>query len=230
MDGSCDKDEIKTYSDPAASPATQILNLNAKLNELRDAAGIEGREGPRVLVVGEEATGKTSVVRTLASYATRQGYQPLVINVDPKDSMLSLPGTLSACVFATVMDPEAVDGWGSTPTSGPSIVPVKLPWVGLFGREKPEEDAEFYKTAVGKLAETTSGRFSGDAAVKRAGMIVDGFASAGEDESGLDLIAHVVDELSGTFRIGFEDDVGWADINYLHPKQSTSSLYWELPR
>ena len=202
LEGACQYEEVKTFNTAGASAAAQVVNLNSKLSDLRLSAGREGREGPRVMVIGDDKSGKTTLVRTLASYATRQGYQPLVVNTDPREGMLSLPGTLSASVFATIMDPESVDGWGSTPTSGPSLVPVKLPLVTYFGHERPHEDEDFYRTAVGRLAESTSGRLSEDGEVKRSGLLVDSFGIKADDKAGLELIAHVVDELSGKLSRG----------------------------
>ncbi|QPH19068.1 hypothetical protein C2857_004221 [Epichloe festucae Fl1] len=196
IEGRTDDDTIAEYAAPQANPATSYVNLHARLGEMRVAAAREKREGPRVLVTGPAVVGKTTLVKTLTSYATRQGYEPIVVNADPKEGMLSLPGTLSASVFATVMDPEAVDGWGSTPTSGPSTVPVKLPLVHYFGHNSPEDDPEFYRQLTSKIASTVSGRLSQDEGVRSSGAIVDSMGIDEKSEIGMDLLAHVVDELS----------------------------------
>ncbi|KAI5464938.1 pre-mRNA cleavage complex II protein Clp1 [Mariannaea sp. PMI_226] len=196
IDGQCDYDSVSEYAAPTENPANSYLNLHGKLNEMRQAAAREGREGPRVLVTGPPNIGKTTLAKTLTSYATRQGYQPLVINADPNEGMLSLPGTLTASVFATVMDPEAVDGWGSTPTSGPSSVPVKLPLVFYYGCESSEDDADFYREITSNLAGSTSGRLSEDDTVRSSGVIMDGFSVTEDSQTGYELVAHVVDEFS----------------------------------
>lgn len=196
VEGRCDDDFVAQYAHPAASPANAHLSLHSCLADMRAAAARLGREGPRILIAGPPSAGKTTLARTLTSYATRQGHQPVVVNADPRQGMLSLPGTLSTAVFATVMDPEAADGWGSTPTSGPSLVPVKLPLVYYFGRDSAEDDADLYRHLVGRIASAVSARLIEDPRVRSAGVIVDGMRIGETSTIGIDLIAHVVDELS----------------------------------
>lgn len=186
------------YANPTDNPANVHVNLHGQLNDMRQKAAREGTEGPRVLIVGPADVGKTTVARTLTSYATRQGYQPLVVNANPKEGMLSLPGTLSASVLATVLDVEAVDGWGSTPTSGPSSVPVKLPLVFYYGRASPDEDPDFFRELMSKLAGSVSARLSEDEDVKSSGVIIDGMGLPEQSKDGYELVAHIVDEFSGT--------------------------------
>lgn len=196
IEGRCDNDSVAEYLNPIANPATSHINLHARLSDMRVDATRQRREGPRVLIAGPPNSGKTTLAKTLTSYATRQGYQVITVNANPRDGMLSLPGTLSASVFATVMDPEAVDGWGSTPTSGPSTVPVKLPMVFNYGWESAEEDEDLYRELIGRLAGAVSGRLSEDEEVRGSGVIVDGIGVSEDGQIGMELTAHVVDEFS----------------------------------
>lgn len=203
IEGQPEHERISPASDNVNvnTSANAAVNLHAHLNELRAAAGRRRSEGPRVLVAGPRgAVGKTTLVRTLTAYATRQGYQPLVINADPEDAILTLPGTISAAVFGTIMDVEAVgDGWGGTPTSGPSPVPVKLPLVHYFGSRTPSEEPGFYRQLASKLAGAASARLNGDDDVRPSGIIVDSVGvdeGEGNNAEGVDLLAHIIEEVS----------------------------------
>ncbi|OLN95718.1 mRNA cleavage and polyadenylation factor CLP1 [Colletotrichum chlorophyti] len=202
VEGSTADDFLAEYTKPQDSPSNSHLNLHFQLTAMRQRAATERREGPRIAICGPPATGKTSLARTLASYATRVGAQPLVVNTDPKEGMLSLPGTLSASVVGTVLDIEAVDGWGTTPTSGPSQVPVKLPLAYYYGYSSAEEDSKRYRELVSKMAATVTSRLAQDPEVKSSGMIIDTPGLNEKSQAGMDNFAHVVEELSVNIIIG----------------------------
>ena len=109
--------------------------------------------------------------------------------------MLALPGSLSAAVMGTLMDVE--EGWGSSPTSGPSLTPVKLPLVYWLGLGSPEDDTKVFKPVCSRLALAVTGRLDEDEEVKRAGVIIDtsGVISAGKNN--YECITHIAAEFSG---------------------------------
>ncbi|KAK1543921.1 pre-mRNA cleavage complex II protein Clp1 [Colletotrichum paranaense] len=196
VEGVLAEESVADYAKPQDSPANSVLNLHFQLTAMRQRAAAERREGPRIAVCGPPTTGKTSLTRTLTSYAARVGAQPLVVNTDPKEGMLSLPGTLSASVVGSLLDVEAVDGWGTTPTSGPSQVPVKLPLVYYYGHASSEEDPAKYKELVSKMAATVTSRLGQDPEVKGSGMIIDTQAVTETNQVGMENFVHVVEELS----------------------------------
>ncbi|ERT03215.1 hypothetical protein HMPREF1624_01521 [Sporothrix schenckii ATCC 58251] len=205
--------------------------------------GSPGSAGPRLLVCGPPHSGRTSLVRMLTAWATKmasfaappppppqpyqqpqqpppppppQYQQPCVVNVDPREGLLSLPGTLSAAVFATLMDleTEGGSGWGGAPSSGPSAVPVKLPLVYNYGYARPSDAPDLYRGLVTRLAGAVASRASEDANVAASGLLIDTPAVTA-DESGkandnnknknngkhghlmsMDLLAHIIDEFS----------------------------------
>ena len=160
----------------------------------RDAAA--GKYGPRVLIVGPGDAGKTSLVRLLTAYATRSGRQPAVVNLDPRQGFLSVPGSLSAAVYASPIDVE--EGWGSSPVSGPTALPVKTPLVYHYGLPSPADGPKLYRPLVTRLALAVTSRMEEDEAVREAGCIIDtpGSISLGK-EGTYDDIRHIIAEFSG---------------------------------
>lgn len=196
------------------TPMSEYLNLHFALENMRiDAsrARLEGRSdaagGPRVLVVGPENAGKTTLVKTLAGYASRTGRSPLVVNLDPREGMLCLPGCVSAAVIGAgaILDVEdaAGNGWGASPMAGPSAVPVKMPLVYHYGYANPEEKPDVFKPISTRLALAATSRYEEDLGVKEAGIIVDTAGSVSMGKGGYDIIQHIVSEFSSMFASSF---------------------------
>ncbi|XXG98276.1 hypothetical protein Hte_004599 [Hypoxylon texense] len=182
-------------SEPTAeeTPMVSYLNLHFKLEAFRLAAQRSGQMGPRVLVVGPPNAGKTSLVKMLTGWATRMGRQPLVVNTDCREGMLALPGSLSAAVFPSIIN--ITTDWGSTPSSGPSAVPVKLPIAYCYGLEYPEKNIRLFKMLLSRLAVAVTSRLAEDPDVKTSGLLIDtGGVSA--SKGGYDHIAHIISEFS----------------------------------
>ncbi|CAK7205399.1 Cleavage polyadenylation factor subunit clp1 [Sporothrix eucalyptigena] len=226
VDGACDSEEVVAGGVKASegttagvSPMISYMNLHMLLASQRATAasmprGNPAATGPRLLVCGPPHSGRTSLVRTLTAWATKmvsvatpsqlQHQQPCVVNVDPREGMLSLPGTLSAAVFATLMDleTEGGSGWGGAPSSGPSAVPVKLPLVYNYGYARPSDAPDLYWGLVTRLAGAVSSRMSEDAAVDASGLLIDTPAvtadPSGKDSSlmSIDSLVHIIEEFS----------------------------------
>ncbi len=206
------------------------LNLHFKLEGLRSAAaaaaqqqktgqaygGHAGTMGPRVMVVGTRGAGKSTLVRTLAGWATRMGRQPLAVSTDPREGVLALPGTLSAAVLATVSDPadNGGGGWAAgvagTPMSGPSAVPVKLPLAYYYGLASPADNPRLYRGVCAAVAAAVTARLADDPDVRAAGLLIDtpalpepppppgGDNGGGGSDDGqyYDLLTHIASEFS----------------------------------
>ncbi|KAJ4387105.1 Cleavage polyadenylation factor subunit clp1 [Gnomoniopsis smithogilvyi] len=203
IEGACERQSVAEIPADVNPATTSHLNLHFLLNNLRNDAKASraSTTGPRVMLVGPNGVGKTTLARTLTSYAVKMGSQPIVVNTDPREGMLSLPGTLTAACFATMLDIEAegMNGWGTTPTSGPSTVPPKLPIVYQYGHQHATHDLQLYKELSSKLAGTVTGRLSEDSDTKASGLIIDtpGVTLTGKlGEKETEMLAHLVDEFS----------------------------------
>ncbi|KAJ5656447.1 Pre-mRNA cleavage complex II Clp1 [Penicillium longicatenatum] len=180
------------------TPMVEYANLHFALESIREESQGSGKDGPRVLLLGPDNAGKTSLSKILTAYATKVGGQPLVVNLDPTEGMLSVPGTLTATAFRTMLDVE--NGWGNSPMSGPSPVPVKLPLVYSYPLPSPlDAEGSVYRPIVSRLALQVTERMAKDEDVRRTGIIVDtpGVLSSGKPGS-LELINHIITEFAIT--------------------------------
>jgi hypothetical protein len=177
---------------------TQMMgcaNAHFALEALRDRSIQNGDMGPRVLVVGPENAGKTTLVRTLTSYAVKTGRQPIVVNLDPRQGMLSVPGALTAAAFSSIVDVE--EGWGTSPISGPSPIPVKMPLVYHYGL-KDADEGKLFKPLVTRMALAVTSRCQVDKAIRQSGFIIDSPGAISQGKAGVyENIEHIISEFSG---------------------------------
>ncbi|KAL8873528.1 MAG: hypothetical protein Q9198_007011 [Flavoplaca austrocitrina] len=176
------------------TPMVSYANLHFALEQKREDAASTGRDGPRVLVLGPEAAGKTSLVKLLTAYATRSGRQPVTVNLDPKEGLLSVPGSLSAVTFSSIIDIE--EGWGSSPVNGPSPIPVKLPLVYYYGQMNPDNGDRIYKPIVTRLSVAIMSKLQEDPQVRCSGCLIDTSGAISQGKGGYDIIQHIVSEFS----------------------------------
>ncbi|KAI9376399.1 hypothetical protein BJX61DRAFT_538928 [Aspergillus egyptiacus] len=180
------------------TPMVEYANVHFALETLRAEAKANGKDGPRVLILGPEDAGKTSLAKILTSYAVKVGREPIVVNLDPTEGMLSVPGTLTATAFRAMLDVE--EGWGSSPMSGPSAVPVKLPLVYFYPMTNPlEAEGSVYRPIVSRLALSVMGRMAEDEDARETGIIVDTPGILSQSRAGaLEMVNHIVTEFSIT--------------------------------
>ncbi|KAK6506473.1 Cleavage polyadenylation factor subunit clp1 [Arthrobotrys conoides] len=182
------------------TPMATYLNLHIALEKLRVSASdcpptTEGAQGPRILLIGPPDVGKTTVAKILTGYSIRQGRKPMVINLDTGgEGVLSVPGTITAASFGSVMDVE--DGFGSSPMSAPSAIPVKLPLVYYYGLETPEGGVKRYKRLISRMAVAVNSRLEEDIETKNTGLIID--TPSFDNQTNGDLISYIVAEFSIT--------------------------------
>eukprot|EP00730_Choanoeca_flexa_P002126 TRINITY_DN10925_c0_g1_i1.p1 TRINITY_DN10925_c0_g1~~TRINITY_DN10925_c0_g1_i1.p1 ORF type:complete len:164 (+),score=12.26 TRINITY_DN10925_c0_g1_i1:2-493(+) len=83
------------------TPMRSYINTHAALEQLRETARHNSSRGPKVLIVGPSGTGKTALSKILTNYAVRQGGQPLLIDLDPREVGLIRKSHPSKHVFRT---------------------------------------------------------------------------------------------------------------------------------
>ncbi|CAI4210766.1 unnamed protein product [Parascedosporium putredinis] len=177
ISGPCDREWVVKDPSPAENVANMYVNIHFKLHNERLEAAARGRTGPRILIAGSPNSGKTTCAKTLAAYATRTGDQPLVVNLNPDEGVLTLPGTLSAAV-------------------GPGSIPPKLPIVHFYGHQNVDDDPGLYREIATTLAESVSARLSEDPNVKKAGLIIDTTGVDVNNQEGLETLSHIISEFS----------------------------------
>lgn len=172
------------------------LNVHGMLETARDDAGT-GRDsngGPRVLIVGPDDSGKTSLLKCLTAWSLKMGRTPTVVNMDPREGVLSIPGSLTAVTMGSMLDVE--DGWGSSPVSGPTGVPVKTPLVYHFPFASPEDNTRMFKPLVTRAALAVTSRLEEDSEAKQSGIIIDTPGSINQPKGNYDLLMHIISEFS----------------------------------
>lgn len=65
------------------TPMNSIINTHFALQKIRQDASLSGVTGPRIMIVGPGDVGKSSLAKTLASYAARSMSFPVLCDLDP---------------------------------------------------------------------------------------------------------------------------------------------------
>lgn len=177
----------------------EYINVHFALDSMRERAKAGQGPAPRLLILGPDNAGKTTLAKTLTGYALRAERSPIVVNLDVQEGLMSLPGTLTATTFKTLIDVE--EGWGTAPMSGPNgSIPVKLPLVYYYGHDDPtHKQGKVYQAQVSRLALAVSGRESQDVDARNSGIIVDTPSSLSGTKGGsvnAEILNHIVSELS----------------------------------
>jgi len=103
--------------------------------------------GPRVLVVGPQDSGKTSVVKVLTAYAVKLGRNPMLVDLDVSQNMLSIPGTIAASSMThDNITPQAN-------ASSSSIFPNTNSLVLWYGSTDLSKNPDLYKALLDKMGQ-----------------------------------------------------------------------------
>lgn len=172
----------------AESPMMAYLNTHFAIDRLREAAheraaaGAADVCGPRVLLVGADDSGKTSLLRILASYAHKARRRPVLVDLDPREGLAGVPGCLSAMPLDGVLDPAL--GFGGSATTGATGSTPRIPLVYPFGAASPAYNVRHYRRLLARLAVAVNSRLARHPNEARDGLLVDFPGLSDRDKSG----------------------------------------------
>ncbi|KAK7037986.1 mRNA cleavage and polyadenylation factor CLP1 [Favolaschia claudopus] len=173
---------------------------------------------PRVLVLGPENSGKTTVCKLLINYAVRagQGWAPLLINTDPSEGGWSAPGALSvAPVHSPLPTSSPGSPLGTAATSAPTALSSNalLPLAYWYGHGEIKRNPLLMERLIRNIGENINDKYQVDLEGRTAGLIVDtpsSFASgSGSSDDRQRLIKACVD----AFKINVILVVGHEKLN-----------------
>ncbi|KAI8905957.1 Pre-mRNA cleavage complex II protein Clp1-domain-containing protein [Gorgonomyces haynaldii] len=170
------------------TPMSVLLNLHCALENLRSQALTQGKQGPRVMIVGPVDVGKTVAAKILSNYCAKislatNGHPPLFVDIDTNEGTISLPGTLAAMVLARPLDVEL-------DFSAPETFMLTTPLAYYYGYGSPLEKPVLYNSMVSSLASKVNMKMQ-DELVKSAGIIVDTPHQFSEPQ-GFDHLTHAI--------------------------------------
>lgn len=149
--------------------AKYVYNLYFAIEKLRYSSFT----GPNLLILGNTNTGKTSLSRILSSYSIKnKAYQPMFINLDPIQPIVSPPGCVMATPISDLIDLQS-PFWNESLTSGATKLHSRQPLIKNFGLEKIEENLNWYAEIVRQTLDTVNRRLNNDPLVQRSGCIID---------------------------------------------------------
>jgi polyribonucleotide 5'-hydroxyl-kinase len=178
-------------------------------------------EPPRVLVLGPENSGKTTVCKILTNYAVRagQGWSPMYVNTNPSEGGWTVPGTVSAVpVTAPLGTASPANPLGSAATSAPSILSSNalLPLVYWYGHPEIKRNPLLMDRLIRIMDENVTERLEGDSDGRASGVIVDtpsSFASSPSSTSTPDHRRTLIRACVDAFRINVILVMGHKKLN-----------------
>ncbi|TRM56420.1 hypothetical protein BD626DRAFT_507954 [Schizophyllum amplum] len=177
------------------TPMAVYANLHIALEQMRvrALANIRGSpipedegdpdattEPPRILVLGPENSGKTSLCKTLVNYTSRvgQGWSPVLANLDPAEGAFALPGAISAAAIPAAIPtctPAATLGLSASSAPMAMASNALVPLVYWYGHADVKRNPRLLERLIRNLGMGVSDRE--DAARNNAAESAKSYAS-----------------------------------------------------
>eukprot|EP00904_Undaria_pinnatifida_P010268 jgi/Undpi1/6371/HiC_scaffold_20.g08852.m1 len=186
------------------TPMKSYVNTHAQLEARRDKAlqalqaGQANVTGPRVMVVGESDSGKSTLANILAAYAVRLGRCPTFVDLDVGQGAITVPGGIAAA---------ALDSNSMSAEEGFSLT---APLVFYYGHTSLQENPELYKKLVGRVGDCLKRRVDHDIDASASGAIIN--TCGWVDGLGLQLLAHAITTLEVDVVLVMKHDRLYADM------------------
>lgn len=176
--------EFFSYTSDETDANVAFVNTHAQLEALRDDAAARKDpthtgQGPRVMIVGPPECGKSTLTKTLVAYACKVGRTPLMVDLDPMDNSVSVPGALAVApmhqsaisveTYATTGLP--VNASSNTATTANNNTPAVHPLVVYHG-STAKLHVDLFKGQVDALGEAIERRLEADELARSSGIIV----------------------------------------------------------
>ncbi|CAN8233135.1 unnamed protein product [Cochlearia groenlandica] len=184
-----DGDAETDYTSYEAPMMMSYLNLHNTLQVQRHRATTSPTshsQGPRVIIVGDSDSGKTTLAKMLLSWAAKDGSKPIFVDLNIGQSSITIPGTVAATPIETPVDP--VEGF-----------PLDKAIVHYFGHTTPTNNMRLYKTHVEDLAQELEQEFAGNAKYRHSGMVIDTMGWV--DNVGYELLVHAIRKFNASLVI-----------------------------
>ncbi|CAN7059670.1 hypothetical protein IGI04_015818 [Brassica rapa subsp. trilocularis] len=155
--------ETDTISDE--TPMISYLNVHNSLQVQRhrvtsSTRDYDSSQGPRVIIVGDTDSGKSTLAKMLLSWAAKDGCKPTFVDLNIGQSSITIPGTIAATSVEMPVDP--VEG-----------LPLHKALVHYFGHNTATNNVRLYKYLVEELARELEEEFAINAESRRSGMVID---------------------------------------------------------
>jgi polyribonucleotide 5'-hydroxyl-kinase len=178
-----------SYTSDETTSNVAAVNTHAQLEALRDEAAAAKTQGPRVLIVGPAESGKSSLCKVLTAYAVKLGRTPVVLDLDPADSAVSVAGTLAA-VPITSREAVTAQSYATAGLPAGTASPLVM-WHGSLTLQP-----DLFREQVTALGNKVNARLQADEWARSSGMIVN--TNGWIQDEGYQIILHAVQALGIT--------------------------------